>query len=36
MGFDPSRPRRRSRLDLLYVAASVVAFVAMIAWALFG
>jgi hypothetical protein len=36
MGFDPSRHHRRSRLDLLYVGSSVVAFLAMIAWALFG
>ena len=36
VGFDPHRPEARSRLDYLYVAASVAAVIAMVAWAVLG
>ncbi len=36
MGFDPRRQHKRSWLDYVYVAAAVVVFFALLAWALFG
>ncbi len=34
VGFDPTRKHKRTRFDYVYVAASVIVFVALIVWAL--
>lgn len=36
MGFDPSRPRRKSPVDYVYVAAAIVVAVGLVLWALLG
>jgi hypothetical protein len=34
VGFDPTRKHKRTRFDYVYVAASVIVFVALVVWAL--
>ena len=36
MGFDPTRKHRRTPFDYFFVAASVIAAIALIVWVLFG
>jgi hypothetical protein len=36
MGFNPFRPRRRSRADYVMVAAAMVVCIALVVWAFLG
>lgn len=36
MGMDPTRPRRKSNFDYVYVALGTIAVLALILWALLG
>jgi hypothetical protein len=36
MGFNPSRPRRKSSFDYVYVAAAVLVALGLVLWALLG
>ncbi len=36
MGMDPTRPRRKSRFDYVYVALGTIAVLALLVWALIG
>jgi len=36
MGLDPTRPHKKTRFDYVFVAASVIAAVALVLWAFFS
>ena len=36
MGFDPTRPHRRRRSDLVFVGAGLLVVIALVVWAVLG